>query len=47
MFFSVGPSDSLVDLAASAAVVLAALLACYAPVHRVSAATITDALQST
>ena len=47
MFFGVGPSDPLVYLAASAAVVLAALLACYAPVRRVSATTITDALRST
>lgn len=47
MFFGVGPSDPLVYLAASAAVVLAAQLACYAPVRRVSATTITDALRST
>ncbi len=47
MFFGVGPSDPLVYLAASAAVVLAALLACYAPVRKASAATITDALRST
>ena len=47
MFFGVEPSDPLVYLAASAAVVLAALLACYAPMRRVSAATITDALRST
>ena len=39
MFFGVGPSDPLVYLAACAAVVLAALLACYAPVHKASAAT--------
>ena len=47
MFFGVGPSDPLVYLAACAAVVSAALLACYAPVHKASAATITDALRST
>lgn len=47
MFFGIGASDPLVYLAASAAVVLAALLACYAPVRRVSATTITDALRST
>ena len=47
MFFSVGPMDPLVYLAASAAILLAALLACYAPVRRASAVKLVDALRTT
>ena len=47
IFFGVEPSDPLIYLATSAAVVLATLLACYVPVYKASVANITDVLRST
>ena len=47
MFFGVGATDPSTYLAASGVIVLGALLACYAPVRRASAAKLTDALRIT
>ena len=47
MFFGVGPMDPTIYLAASGAIVLGALLACYAPVRRASEVKVTDALRTT
>ncbi|MCY4595106.1 MAG: ABC transporter permease [Bryobacterales bacterium] len=47
MFFGVGATDPSTYLAASGVIVLGALLACYVPVRRASAAKITDSLRIT
>ena len=46
MFFGVAPMDPSTYLAASGAIVLGALLACYSPVRRVSEVRMTDALRT-
>ena len=46
MFFGIEPTDPSTYLAASGAIVLGALIACYAPVRRASEVRMTDALRT-